>query len=153
NFLSVGIDNPVFADTETQIFLPLLDVIALLRTRRDDFDNDFGNPRSPEILLIRGRIFINGHVGVPFRLQLSQEDFAVTASGNAMNSAGMLEIIGVQLSTNSVDLHQMTWTWDVGHENDSSTEFIEAPFLNLRMLELRQAHAPAVVGGADLDCL
>jgi len=48
------INDPILAHAEVEVFLPFLHAIALPRACRNDFDHDFRNPTSPNILVIDG---------------------------------------------------------------------------------------------------
>src|SRR5262245_17990358 len=90
---------------------------------------------------------------MPFRFQIGDENLAVAAGSDGVNLAWILEVIGVQLPANDVELRQMAVMGDIRHDDGSSTEFIEMSFLDFGVLEVRKTHAPAVVGWANFDRL
>src|SRR5262249_47235473 len=61
-------------------------------------------------------------------------------------------VIQRQLLPEGSQLEHVAPPGNVAHDDDSSTQFIEIPFLHLCMLEFGQAHPLAVIGWPDFDC-
>src|SRR5208283_2449451 len=62
-----GVQDPVFAHAHPQIFLVLIDEIALLPARADDLDDDVRHPFRPDLVVGWLRVEVDGLVRVPVR--------------------------------------------------------------------------------------
>ena len=49
------VEDPVFGDADAEIFLALLDVVAVLAALADDLDDDLGDPAGPDVAGPSGR--------------------------------------------------------------------------------------------------
>src|SRR5207245_1089406 len=82
---------------------------------------------------------------VSLRLVLFDENLALTPAEDVERLLPD-KPVRHQLDANGVDLDEMTRIGNVGHNHDSSSQFIPMSLFHLGMLEVGQAHAPSVIG-------
>jgi hypothetical protein len=76
---------------------------------------------------------------------------AFTAADTILDEAGVLLIVEDEQPSQSIDDPPMPRAWNIRHLDDSSCQLVKPTFFEIRLDELVQRHATAVVGRADAE--
>src|SRR5208283_6085702 len=82
----VRIDDPVLANTQSQVFFWLLLVVAMPGAGRNHLDDDLRHPLGPDLIVVlplRGGVLVDGQIGMALRFQTGDQQLALTAAGDS----------------------------------------------------------------------
>src|SRR5208337_3405458 len=148
----VRIDNPVLADTQAQVFLGLLLVVAMPRAGRNHLDNDLRHPLGPDLIVVlplRRRRLVDGQIGMALRFQTRDQQLALTAAGDSKNELPLLLTQVSELSADRIDHPEVPEIRDADQCHNSPAQLEELSLLGLGMLEFLEAHTSPLIGRTD----